>query len=74
MNTNLTNYKRKKKIQTLLEKGGELARMFQRMKKELQEYKHFIAAKEVLNNMDQNEAFLCLSLKKLKDELNEIQG
>jgi hypothetical protein len=74
MNTNLTSYKRKKKIQLLVTQGTELLILLKKMKAPLMDYKHFVAAKEVMRNIDQNEAFLLISLKKLKDELNEISG
>lgn len=65
---NLNEYKQKRKVQTLLKKGDDLVKLFQEIETQLMPYKHFAAAKEVIGSVQQNEVFLRLTLKKLKEE------
>lgn len=67
----LSEYKHKKKIKVVLQEGDELLKLLQNMEAQLKPYKKFTAAKVVLNSIQQNEVFLRLTLKKLREENNE---
>ena len=67
----LSDYKHKRKVKILLEEGSKLVKLFQEMETQLTPYSKFAAAKDVMANLQQNEVFLRLTLKKLKEENDE---
>jgi hypothetical protein len=66
----LEDYKNAKKSKLLIANLRDLVALFDRFEKDLQPFRFYLPAKDLLNNLESNRMFASLSLKKLEETHN----